>query len=373
MWKKYVFVIFLFLTMGSNASAISVKVNVANESKSEKLSDYPFLIKVIKQEQDGSHATLKSEELRTGPAGDFQGKVDVSVGHAIVGEVNYRGITYSSPLISVERGKEVYSLDIPVYDITDNSEHVAVVGRKMIVSPQDRKTVQVFEILRIENGGNLSYVGKFNDELDVHQILFIPLPAGYRLTHAQGIDSRKILTYNKGIVTQDEIIPGYKEVTIGYRVRSDIGVFDLSLFSEKDAPEIRNFSFLLQKNSEWKVKLSGLKPTEESEFWGKKYSEWKTSRSRSVFRIKVLGPSHRGVFGIWAIAFILSIVVSGAGLYSGKERIFRWNLTREKNRLKGILSQLRDEADNEDLQGYYGPFRRSIETRLEEIEQGLNS
>jgi hypothetical protein len=373
LWKKYVFVIFLFLTLGNNASAISVKVNVANESKSGKLSDYPFLIKVINQEQNGSYDTLKSEELRTDPAGDFQGKVDVSVGHVIVGEVNYRGITYSSNLISVEKGKDVYSLDIPVYDITDNGEHVAVVGRKMIVAPLDQKIMQVFEILRIENGGNLSYVGKFNDKLDVHQILFIPLPDGYKLTNAQGIDSRKIQTFNKGIVTQDEIIPGYKEILIGYLVRSDTGMFDLSLFSEKDAPEIRNFSFLFQKNSDWKVKLSGMKPTEDSELRGKKYSAWKDSRSRSVFRIKVLGPSHRGVFGIWAIALILSIIVSGAGLYSVKERIFRWNLSREKNRLRGILSQLRDESDNEDLQGYYGPFRRSIETRLEEVEQRLDS
>ncbi len=93
----------------------------------------------------------------------------------------------------------------------------------MVISPQDEHTLQVFEVIIVKNTGKTTFVGRFNDELDTEQVLFVPLPMGYRLSQVMGLNTRKILTFNGGIVTQDVVTPGEREIVIGYLLKSDTG------------------------------------------------------------------------------------------------------------------------------------------------------
>jgi hypothetical protein len=358
--------------MSNDALSLSIRVNINNISRNEKITDYPYTIKIIEKSSESGDKLLKNFDFRTDALGVSEEVIDVPPGKHIFGEANYRGITYQSPPFQVKEELRNYPLDILVYDITDKNDLIRISDTTMMVSPLDAGTLQISEILRIENRGNLTYVGKFNDELDVNQVLYIPVPQGYRFQYIDGIKSDRVSTFNRGIVTQEEIIPGITEVRIGYVVRSDTGVFDLSLFTEKDSPQAENMTILFQDKEDWKVKISHLKQAGSRNFYGKKYKLWK-GNSRSVIPIEIIGPTYTNTFFIWGSALFTAFVVSAGILYFGKKGFVRWQLTREKMRIQELIARLRTEADKEDLRGYYSPFKETLENRMKEIDQGLKS
>jgi hypothetical protein len=346
-------------------------VTVTNGSKNEKLPNYPVSVKIVNPRTDGTFDTVKTLSIDTDSAGFYEGTIDGSSGKAIVGELNYRGITYFSPLIGIDKAEKKYSLDLSVFEITDKMENITISERMMIASPVDARTIQVFEKIVIENNGNASYVGKFNEELDVHQVLYIPVPQWYRLTQVQGINTRKIFTYNRGIISQEGIIPGKREILFGYTVRSDTGLFDLTLFSQKDSPYVENFSFMFQQADGWRVKIPRFTMAGDEELFGTSYSTWK-GRAGSLVKIKVYGPEYQGLFGVWTAGLVVASVVAILGLFLGRNSIRLWQLRNESRRLTMILSRLQDEADSDDLKEYYLPYKQAIETRLSAVQDRLH-
>lgn len=362
--------IFIF-AVSSNVYAISFDVTVTNRSKDEKLPNYPVSVKIVNPRTDGTFDTVQTLSFDTDSTGFFEGTIDASSGKVIVGELNYRGITYFSPRIRIDKEEKKYSLDFSVFEITDNMVDITIPERKMIVSPVDARTIQVFEKMIIENKGNVSYVGKFNEELDIHQVLYIPVPQWYRLNQVQGIDTRKIFTYNRGIISQEGIIPGKKEILLGYTVRSDTGLFDLTLFSQKDSPHVKNLSFLFQQTDGWSVKIPHLIMAGDENLFGTSYGTWK-GRAGNLVPIKVYGPDHQGLFSVWTIALVVASVVAVMGLLGGRNAIKLWKLRNERSRLQMILSRLKDEADCDDLREYYLPYKQTIESRINAIQERLH-
>jgi hypothetical protein len=326
--------IFIF-AVSSNVYAISFEVTVTNRSKDEKLPNYPVSVKIVNPRTDGTFDTVRTLSFDTDSTGYFEGTIDASSGKVIVGELNYRGITYFSPLIRIDKEEKKYSLDLSVFEITDNMVNVIIPERKMIVSPVDARTIQVFEKMIIENKGNESYVGKFNEELDIHQVLYIPVPQWYRLNQVQGIDTRKIFTYSRGIISQEGIIPGKREILFGYTVKSDTGFFDLTLLSQKDSPQAKELSFMFQQADGWNVKIPGFKVAGDEELFGTSYSTWK-GMAGSLVRIKVYGPDHQGLFGVWTVALVVAFAVAVMGVYFGRNAIRLWKLRNESRRLQMI-------------------------------------
>jgi hypothetical protein len=362
--------VFIFVIL-SNAYAVPFTLTVTNVSKDEKLPNYPVSVKIVNPRTDGTFETVRSLSFDTDTAGILEGTIDGSSGKAIIGEMNYRGITYLSPLIGIDKAERKYSLDISVFEITDNMEYVTIPQRMMIVSPVDARTIQVFEKLVIENKGDVSYVGKFNEELDIHQVLYIPVPQWYRLNQVQGIDTRKIFTYNRGIISQEGIIPGKREIMLGYTVGSDTGFFDLTLLSQKDSPHAKDLSFMFQKADGWSVKIPRFKMAGDEGLFGKSYSTWK-GRAGSLVHIKIYGPEYQGLLSVWTVALVLAFVVAIIGLFFGRNVIRLWQLRNESTRLEMILSRLKDEADRGDLKGYYLPYKQTIENRVIAIQERLN-
>lgn len=371
MGKKILCIIVFILVFLNISYAMPFRVTVTNVSKDEKLPNYPVSVKIVNPRPDGTFDAVKSLSFETNSAGFLEGTIDGSSGTAIVGELNYRGITYFSPLIGISKEEKKYSLDISVFEITDNMENVSISQRMMIASPVDASTIQVFEKLVIENTGDVSYVGKFNEELDLHQVLYIPIPQWYRLNQVQGFDVSKIFTYNRGIITQEGIIPGRREIILGYTVTSDTGFFDLTLVSQENSPHVKDLSFLFQKADGWNVRIPQFKLAGDEEFFGKSYSAWKGTAG-SLVRIKIYGPEYKGLFGLWTIALVLASVAAIVSLYFGRNVIRLWHLRKENKRLVMILSRLKEEADNIDLGGYYLPYKQTLENRIEAIQDRLN-
>ena len=375
MRKKIVFITFSLLLIAANAFALSLNVSVTNATKGKKLPGYTFKIVVVNPEKADGLEVLKEDEFMTGPAGTFNGDVDVSSGKAIMGEINYRGVVYYSPLIDLEEGRKDYKIDFNVYEITDDEKNIEVLQRTMKIMPYDAKTLLVYDTLTIENNSRLTYVGKYNEESKVTQALFIPLPRGYSLMNIRGVDREGIYTFAGGVVSRSEIFPGKSTVFLNYFIKSDIGIFDMSMQGEGAGSSVKKISVFFQNKENWKAESSTLKHAGERQFEGGVYGTFHVWEGRELHRIKfkVLSPSYRGGFNLWYISILSAMIISLGGLLILKDRIYRWYMVKEKRSLEKTLQSLGREADKEDLSGYYKPFRNVLESRKREIEERLGS
>lgn len=352
----------------SNAEAVTMKVDITNATKGEKMASYPFTVKVITM--DSAYRLKKTEKLefKTGPDGIYEGNIDVKTGTAVKVEVNYRGISYSSKLRAVKTGMEKLSFSLPVYNITDRQENIAVTERHITLVPKNDNLIEVYESITIENSGNSTYVGKFNDELEVTQALYIPMPRGYALKGLYGIPTTGISTLSGGIVSKNNIKPGIHEATLFYNVSSDTGFFDFSLFTQKEAPEIKYISLYFPKDEKWKINTAGLKPAGEETMKNRTFSIWK-GRADSVLHIKLYSPAYEGTMSRWAVFITLIFGVLLTVMYLCRAPIKLWHLKREKKRLESVLSGLTDTDGENEVRGEYHSFARIIRGRLKEIEQ----
>ncbi len=371
MREKILLITFLIILNAANAFALSVRVTVTNATKDEKLFNYPFKLLAVEPDKYGGIRVLKTHEFRTGPSGTFKGEMDVSAGKAIMGEINYRGVLYYSPLLHIKKEQDNYTLDFNVYEITDKADNVEISERLITINPYDDKTVTIYDTILVENNSRFTYVGKYNDKLKTNQTLFIPLPAGYSLTKVQGIDQQEIHPLSGGMVSQSEILPGESSISLKYFVKSDIGVFDLSLYGEDNSPMVKSIFLFFQNKEKWKAESSNLQYRGEKKSEGSAPGIFNVWEGKDLRRINfiVSAPSRQAFFNLWQASVLIALVISVFGLFIMKDRVYKWNIRREKKRLERILTRLKDEADAEDLRGYYKSFLKVLEDRSREIEE----
>lgn len=366
-YKSLIIALFVIFAIG-NADAVSLKVHIINATRGEPVASYPVTVKITDVDYHKTARGVETLEFQTGPDGIFKGNIEVKKGKNIIAEVNYRGINYYSEVEEVTTENEKMVFKVPVYDISDRKEDIVILERHVSLVPASEKLIQVFETLKIENAGNKTFVGKFNDELDITQVLYIPMPRGYMLTRVVGISSSKISTLSGGIVSREEIKPGIHQVIFQYNVLSETGFFDLSLFSRRDAPEIRSLFLYFPRDDGWKIKISDLKPAGEQQLGARTFAVW-GGIADSAVKIKIYGPTYKGVKSFWSISIILTFAASLTGLYFLRRPIRLWHLKREKNRLESVLTGLKDE----NISGFYEPFIRIVRGRLKEIGQRLGT
>jgi hypothetical protein len=358
--------------MFSNVHAVLLEVDVTNATNDKKLVSYPFTVKISSIDSQNRPHNPKTLKFQTGQDGGYESEIAVETGKMIEIEVNYRGISYYSRAGEVKDSTEKHSFNVPVYDISDKKENIIVSERNITLVPKNEGLVQVFEKLKIENSGSTTYVGKFNDELDVTQVLYIPMPRGYELTGLRGITSSRVYTLSGGIVSKEEIKPGIHEIFMYYNVLSDTGFFDFSLFTQKDAPEIRFVSLYFPVEKKWKIKSSDLKSAGEQVFGNRSFNIWKGSVD-SALRIKIYGPTYEGIISRWFISILLIFSVLLTVLYLCRSPIKMLHLKREKKRLETVLSGIKHEASGDKMRGDYLTFLQIIRGRLKEIEHKLGT
>lgn len=366
-------IIALFISMViNNAYAVTLKVDITNSTKGEKMASYPFSVKISGTDPRNKSEKPKTLEFNTGPDGVYETEIDVKKGAAIEVEVNYRGIIYTSQTEKVKTGIETFSFIVPVYSITDKRKNIAVTERRITLVLRNEKIIQVNERLKIENSGNKTYIGKFNDDLDLTQVLYIPMPNGYELTSLRGIPYSEIYTVSGGIVTRADVKPGTHEILIKYYLKSDTGFFDFSLFTQKDAPEMGFISLYFPKDDGWKINHPGLKAAGEEQITGKTYYVMK-GMAESAMRMSIYGPTYEGIVFRWSISIIAIFVALLTCMYLFRNSINMWHIKREKKRLESMLSGINDRAGENDINGDYQPFVNIVQGRLKKIERRLGT
>lgn len=372
LYKALIAVLFLAVLI-SDAYAVRLNVDIINSTTGEKMASYPFTVKISDTDYPDRSEKYETLEFNTGSDGLYVGDIDVRKENAIAVEVNYRGILYNSQSEKVKTGTETFSFTVPVYSITDSMKNVAVSERIVMLIPHNEKVIQVYERLKIENSGNKTYIGKFNDELDMPQVLYVPMPRGYELAGLRGMPYSGIYTTAGGIVTRQDIKPGTHEMLINYYVRSDIGFFDFSLFARKDSPEMGHISLYFPKDDRWKINYSGLNAAGEEQSAGTTYYVVK-GMADDAFSISIYGPTYDGIKFRWGVYIIVIFVASLTCLYFCRNYLHLWQIKQEKKRLEYMLSNINGgRADGPRSGGEYQPFINIIHGRLKEIERKLGT
>jgi hypothetical protein len=360
--------LFGLLALSTRSYGATFSAMITNITKDVVVSDYPVSVRVANTKNGRLQETIREIKGRTNSEGLFVREIEAPAGKVIVAEVNYRGFAYlSKPVISNDK-RQHYDLAVEVYEITSSHADVILPSRTMVITPIDERTLEIYDSLEVKNRGNKTYVGTFNDELDLTQVLHIPMPESYRLRGIQtGADSSKIRTLGRAIVSQKEVKPGDSHISMRYLVVSDIGFFNLSLFSQKDTPEVEDLNLYFPVASEWQLKPASMKPAGEEVLGKANYRIWK-GQPGSVLRLKAYSPSYAGGFNFWHVAIIMAFLVTGTCLLLGRKKINLWYLNQEDKKLKKLQAMLSQEADDQELAEYYQPLRQVLNNRLKEAK-----
>lgn len=355
----------LLLLISASAHAADFSIKALNRTKGKPLSDYPVSVQVLNKDQRGRYSTVRSIEARTNSSGVATGQVDTSGGAFVGLEVIYRGVKYRSGVLPADASS--FPFDVSVFEITDKYDNVRLTSRRMIVLAKNARTLEVYETIEVQNTGDRVFVGKFNDELDATQVLFIPMPYGYSLNSFSGYQSPKVRNFGRGIITQNEIHPGTHEINLYYFVMSDIGKFDMTLFTEKDAPEIDMLTLFFPNDDSWSLKQSSLKKTGTQMVNDKPYEIYKGTPSSAV-KLLVFGPSYGGGLGIWHVSIALALILAVGFLYFAKDYMAELQLSAEEKRITALMDDYKDYAQEAQNKGLYRPMAEALQKRLDELK-----
>ncbi len=346
---KALIILFGLLAVSTRSYGATFSAMIINITKDVVVSDYPVSVRVANTKNGRLQETIREIEGRTNSEGLFVSEIETPAGKVIVAEVNYRGFAYfSKPVISRDK-QQHYDLAVEVYEITSSDADVFLPSRTMVITPIDERTLEIFDSLEVKNSGDKTYVGTFNDKLDLTQVLHIPVPESYMLRGFQaGGMSPRIRRLGRAIVSQNEIRPGASQITMRYLVTSDIGFFNLSLFSQEDTPVIEELNLYFPAAGEWQLKLATLKPAGEETLGNTNYRTWK-GQPGSVLRLKAYGPTYAGGFNFWHVAIILAFLVAGVCLLLARKKINLWYLSQVEKKLKKLQAMLSQETDDQKL------------------------
>jgi len=368
LWTKTLIILFGLLAVSTSGFAVTFSANITNITKGIVISDYPVSVRLVNANNSRQKGAIREIEGRTDNDGFFAGRIEAPTGKVLVAEVNYRGLAYLSKLKFIKSNQQHYDLPVEVYEITSSHEEVTIPSRTMLLTPIDERTLEVYDTLQVNNSGNHTYVGAFNDELDLTQILHIPVPESYRLRGIQvGAGSSKIRTLGRAIVSQKEVKPGTSQISMRYLVVSDIGFFDLSLFNQKDTPLVEELNLYFPVVNKWHVKPATLESAGEEVQGNKRFGVWK-GQPGSVLRLKAYGPTYTGGFTYWHMAMILAFLVTGICLLLTRNKINLWQLNQEKKKLGRLQDIISRESDDQELAEYYQPLRQVLNNRLQEAK-----
>jgi len=123
--------------------------------------------------------------------------------------LKYQGVDYSGHLFFFSPGENLKTMEIGVYDATDNPDKIKI-SMKHIFVDIEQNILRITEAMRLENTGNTTYRGS----------LHFSLPQGFEnLQYERGLMSCCIEEKGNGFLESMPFYPGVKEVTYSYQLK----------------------------------------------------------------------------------------------------------------------------------------------------------
>ncbi len=383
--REMVLSVLLILLLPLGLYGAEVTVRIHNGTTKAPQGDVPVSLYVLEREKE-AHKVREKLEGVTDPKGVVTFEVEGGEGVFAMPLVEYRGIPYRGRGIDLgeDRDQEV---SITVYELSDEEGLVEIKERSVFVEGVRDGMISIVDMVVISNRGDKTYVGRFNEDSKMTETVRIGLPYGYERPTLDGpVDLEEVVSMTNGLVLKEAIPPGDKTLWLTYRVRSEIGRFDLEY---PVTTPYGVFRFYFPSDVDWRVRVKNLERDGQIELQGKTFVKWEgrdigrnvTSDDDSMPyilapKITLYDPARYRLIGRNEVAILLALVSSvAAGLIYVKRGRARERdeairaMEEERVRLATLIGRLKEEIEGDsELEGFYRPYIDLLSKRVEEID-----
>jgi len=128
----------------------------------------------------------------------------------------YQGVKYESDPVSLAPGTASVEIPLPVYEATSSSDQVVVTFHHSVLRPM-KGSLQVTEMLMLENRGDRTYVGKRELQPGLRAVFEYALPPGYQqLELGTGLMACCVVQLDGKLIDTMELKPGPRTVQFRY-------------------------------------------------------------------------------------------------------------------------------------------------------------
>ncbi len=188
---------------------------------------------------------METESTTTDSDGFFRFlEISTEPGRSYGVEIHYQEVEYRSERLVFDDDNLVKSIELIVYDTTENPEAIEMELSHIIIYVEP-DILQVEEYLLFINESDKTYVGtiNFNDE-SIRESLKFTIPEGAaELKAGYGLMDCCIIITENGFIDTMPVLPGPKEVVYSYQIYPDSKEY---VFSKDANYPIRNLTLLIQ-------------------------------------------------------------------------------------------------------------------------------
>lgn len=274
-------------TPASNPTTVSIQqggIGKISGKISNETSPGPFLFpatQLVKLERVAvsSGNTVDIQQTSADRNGNFLFQnlpLDSSYSYYI--STQYSGVTYYvQNEIKLNSSQPNQSVELKIYETTNDSSLVSIVGTTMVIPQVDTVNGQllILEMYSLQNKSNRTYIGQFSTSSPTPTVLAIPptmtaeptrrsttlsfyLPAGATgLTPAAGIATEDIIITTAGIEISTPILPGDSQLVFNYRLGYTGKTLSFSKKLAYDTPTFRLFTPLAGPKAVSKLLVPG--------------------------------------------------------------------------------------------------------------------
>lgn len=242
--------------------------------------------------------------------------------------VEYEGAEYSTDKMVFNPDEETKTLDLPVYEPTDNGANISIAEGHMIVQAVEGG-LSIADLSSFENKGDRMYVGSGNLADGRKETLRFSVPSDAdNLNFIHGLSPESVVRTEAGFSDTASVMPGPKRVVFAYTVPLAPGGGTIEKTIEYPTG---NFLLLVSKTNE-QVSVEGLAGGDVVKIENEDFIKWsgESLTPGHKISIKFVNPAAWKDYIKWAGIAFLILAVGGGIFYSSLARGGRALSGREK-------------------------------------------
>ena len=296
--------------------------------------------------------------------------------------VEYNGAEYSTDKMVFYPDEDTKTLDLPVYEPTDNGANISISEGQMIVQAVE-DGLSIADLSSFENKGDRMYVGSVDVAGGKKETLRFSVPSdAANLNFIHGVSPESIVRTEAGFSDTESVMPGPKRVVFAYTVPLGSGGGTIEKTIEYPTG---NFLLLVSKSNE-QVTVEGLAGGDVVKIENEDFIKWSGEGLTPGHKIaiKFVNPARWKDYIKWAGIAFLVLAVGGGILYSSlakggrpgsvpeRTTVNREDLMRRRSALIKEIAALDDrfEAGGIDEAGYR-KLRENKKAELIEVTRRL--
>jgi hypothetical protein len=230
--------------------------------------------------------------------------------------VEYNGAEYSTDKMVFYPDEDVKTLDLPVYEPTDNGADISISEGHIIVQAVE-DGLSIADLSSFENKGDRMYVGSVDAAGGKKETLrFSVPPDAANLNFIHGLTAESIVRTEAGFSDTESVMPGPKRVVFAYTVPLGSGGGTIEKTIEYPTG---NFLLLVSKSNE-QVTVEGLAGGDVVKIENEDFIKWSGEGLTPGHKIaiKFVNPARWKDYIKWAGIAFLVLAVERFILSSGR-------------------------------------------------------